>query len=207
MEKTPHLAIWNALAFMIAAGVAARLLTSDLEWRSESAAAWAQAVGSVVGIGIAVWVGSDASRSAKDARAQLEQHRLRRAEAVQWSALHAATMTDSVIAAAEFMLTDPEARASIVQFGFGDWNFEDVIVALDAVPMHEAESIDVMHGLARMKVVLRAAQTRMPLAIDILRKQGNLPPDILDDLRERSVHAKQLTAEIAAAVVSTPPGH
>lgn len=197
---------WSALAFMIVAGVGARLLFSEVQWRSESAAAWAQATGSVIGLGIAVWVGADAAQSAKRSRAQAEEHRQRRVESVQWLALHVATQAGSVIEAAEFMLVNPEARESLLGFGFGDWNFEDVVTGIDAIPIHDAESADVMHCLGRIKVVVRAAQTRMPLAIDVLRKRGQIPQDILDDFRERTLHANSLTLEMAAAIVSPAPG-
>lgn len=206
MDQRPHLAIWSALAFMVSAGVAARVLTSGLDWGSEEAAAWTQAAGSVLGLGIAVWIGADAARSAKQTRAQAEEHRKRRVEAVQWAALHVASQADSVVAAAEFMLTDPEALESLHSFGFGDWNFQDVVSAIDAIPVYEAESADIMHLLGRIKIVVRAAQTRMPKAIEVLRKRGHIPQEILRDFQERTVHAKGLTMEMAAAIASPAPG-
>lgn len=52
--RNPLWAAWGALVFMVATGIAVRVLTSTLEWRSEAVAAWVQAIGSISAVGAAI---------------------------------------------------------------------------------------------------------------------------------------------------------
>jgi hypothetical protein len=56
MDGRPAIGFFLGLAAILAGGIVARVLTSSTDWAGETPAAWAQAIGSLIGLGTAIWV-------------------------------------------------------------------------------------------------------------------------------------------------------
>ncbi|MDR7117730.1 hypothetical protein [Caulobacter sp. BE254] len=148
----------------------------------KDAAAWVQAVGSIIAILAAVAVAAYQNHHENKRRSrEINTAMYIRMQAAMW----ASDMAVAAIASVPGALQNDEQLPALAEFGFPQHTFDDAAATIDRLPLHEYESAEVAVALSLLRTLIRGSQERAKILVELLRNGNSITEIMWEDLEER----------------------